>query len=129
MTQYTTVLSAARAMLNGGANFHAEMAKHINKAGHAPADLINQLARTWGKRYIGSEAKLTDTGWKFKSADGTRHDAAQKQWDREVRPYDATPKSKQGGSNKSQQQDAVSKLVAAYGKLSAAERRRFLKSI
>ena len=125
---YATVLSAARAMLNGGANFHAEMAKHINKAGHAPAALINQLARTWDKRYK-CEAKLTDTGWRFKSADGTRHDAAQKQWDREVRPYDATPKSKQGGSNKSQQADAVSKLVAAYGKLTAAEKRKFKASI
>jgi len=127
MTQYTTVLSAARAMLNGGANFHAEMAKHLNKAGHAPAALINELARAWDKRYK-CEAKLTDTGWKFKDADGTRHDAAQKQWDREVRPYDATPKSARGGAN-SKQQDAVAKLVAAYGKLTAAERRRFLKSI
>jgi hypothetical protein len=114
-------------MLNGGANFHAEMAKHINKAGHAPAALINQLARTWDKRYK-CEAKLTDTGWRFKSADGTRHDAAQKQWDREVRPYDATPMSNRGGA-RSAQQDAVAKLVAAYGKLSAAEKRKFKASI
>lgn len=127
MTQYSTVLAAARAFLNSGANFHAEMAAHVNRKGHVPAELINQLARTWDKRYA-CTATITDTGWRFKDADGKRHGAAQQQWDREVRPYDATPKSARGGNN-SEQQDAVGRLLAAYGKLSAAERKRFLKSI
>jgi hypothetical protein len=129
MTQYTTVLASARSFLKGGTNFHADMAEHVNKKGHVPAELINKLAREWEKRYTDSTAILTDTGWRFKDADGIRHGAAQQCWDREVRPYDATPKSAQGGSNKSAQQDAVTRLVTAYGKLSAAERRRFLKAI
>jgi hypothetical protein len=129
MTQYNTVLASARSFLKGGTNFHAQMAEHVNRKGHVPAELINKLAREWEKQYTDSVATLTDTGWRFKYADGARHGAAQQKWDREVRAYDATPKSAQGGSNKSAQQDAVSKLVAAYGRLSAAERRRFLKSI
>ena len=129
MTKYTAVLASARSFLTGGTGFHAQMNEHVNRKGHVPAELINKLARLVEKRYTGSTASITDTGWRFKDADGVRHGAAQQFWDREVRPYDATPKSAQGGSNKSAQQDAVSKLLAAYGRLSAAERRRFLKSI
>jgi hypothetical protein len=124
---YAIVLSAARAFLNGGANFHAQMNGHANRKGHVPADLINKLARLVEKRYV-CEATITDYGWQFKCEDGARHAAASQFWSRNVRPYDATPMSARGGAT-SAQADAVSKLVAAYGRLSAAERRRFLKSI
>ena len=124
---YATVRAAARAFLKGGTNFHANMAKHVNRRGHVPADLIDQLAEDWCAQY-GCGAVHTATGWQFKDADGARHGAAQQKWAREVRHYDATPMSARGGAT-SAQADAVSKLVAAYGRLSAAERRRFLKSI
>lgn len=124
---YAIVLSAARAFLNGGANFHAQMNSHANRKGHVPADLINKLARLVEKRYT-CEATITDYGWQFKSEDGKRHAAATKFWARNVRPYDATPMSNRGGAT-SAQQDAVSKLLAAYEALSAAERRRFKASI
>ena len=129
MTQYSTVLASARSFLIGGTGFHAQMNEHVNRKGHVPAELINKLARLVEKRYTGSTATITDTGWRFKDADGARHGTAQQFWEREIRPYDATPKSAKGGSNKSAQQDAVTRLVASYGKLTAAEKRRFLKSI
>lgn len=125
---YAIILASARSFLKGGTKFHANMATHVNRKGHVPAELINKLARLWEKQYVGSVATLTDTGWHFKDADGKRHGAAQQKWDREVRAYDATPMSNRGGAT-SAQSDPVSKLVAAYGKLSAAERKRFLKSI
>jgi len=125
---YAIVLSAARAFLNGGANFHAQMNSHANRKGHVPADLINKLARVVEKRYTGCEAVLTDYGWQFKCEDGARHAAASQFWSRNVRPYDATPMSGRGGAN-SAQADAVSKLLAAYEALTAAERRRFKASI
>lgn len=124
---YAIVLSAARSFLNGGANFHAQMNEHANRKGHVPAELINKLARLVEKRYE-CEATITDYGWQFKAADGARHAAASQFWSRNVRPYDATPMSNRGGAT-SAQQDAVSKLVAAYGKLSAAEKRKFKASI
>jgi hypothetical protein len=125
---YASILASARSFLKGGTNFHSDMASAMNRKGHVPAALINQLARLWEKQYTDSVATLTDTGWRFKGEDGKRHGAAQQKWDREVRAYDATPMSNRGGAT-SAQQDAVSKLLAAYGRLSAAERRRFLKSI
>lgn len=123
---YAIVLSAARAFLNGGANFHSQMNEHANRAGHVPAELINKLARLVAERYA-CEATITDYGWRF-TADGARHVAASQFWARNVRPYDATPMSNRGGAT-SAQADAVSKLVAAYGKLSASEKRRFKASI
>lgn len=125
---YAIILASARSFLKGGTNFHANMASAMNRKGHVPAELINKLARLWEKQYVGSVATLTDTGWHFKDADGARHGAAQQKWDREVRPYDATPKSARGG-NTSKQQDAVARLLKAYEALSAAERRRFKASI
>jgi hypothetical protein len=124
---YATVLKSLDTLLRSGTGFHAEVAECLNRNGHAPADLINQMARRVEKRY-GCEANLTDYGWQFKDADGKRHDAAQRFWQREIRAYDATPMSNRGGAN-SKQADAVSKLVAAYGKLTAAEKRRFKASI
>ena len=126
--QYAIVLKALDNLLKSGTNLHAEIAPHLNRAGHAPAALINEMARRVEARYTGSEAALTETGWRFKGEDGKRHGAATKFWEREIRPYDATPMSNRGGAN-SQQADAVSKLVAAYGKLTAAEKRRFKASI
>jgi hypothetical protein len=127
MSQFTIVLKALDNLLRSGASLHAEIAPHLNRNGHAPAALINEMARRVEKRYV-CEANLTDYGWQFKDADGKRHDAAQRFWQREIRAYDATPKSARGG-NTSKQQDAVSKLLAAYEALSAAERRRFKASI
>jgi hypothetical protein len=126
MSQFNIVLKALDNLLRSGASLHSEIAPHLNRNGHAPAALINEMARRVERRYA-CEAQLTDTGWRFKE-DGKRHAAATKFWEREIRAYDAAPKSARGGA-RSQQQDAVSKLVAAYEKLSAAERRRFKASI
>lgn len=124
---YTNVIRALDNLLKAGTSLHAEIAPHLNRNGHAPADLIASFATRVAKRY-GCEATQTDTGWRFKCEDGTRHAAASQFWRREIRAYDATPKSARGG-NTSKQQDAVAKLVAAYEALSAAERRRFKASI
>lgn len=125
--QYAIVLKALDTLLRSGASLHAQLAQHLNRNGHAPADLIASFATRVAKRY-GCEASLTDTGWRFKGEDGKRHGAATQFWTREIRAYDATPKSARGGA-RSQQQDAVGKLLAAYAALSAAERRRFKASI
>lgn len=125
--QYAIVLKALDNLLRSGASLHAEIAPHLNRSGHAPADLIASFATRVAKRY-GCEVSLTDTGWRFKGEDGKRHGAATQFWTREIRAYDATPKSARGGA-RSAQQDAVAKLLAAYEALSAAERRRFKASI
>lgn len=125
--QFNAIIRALDSLLKGGAALHAEIKPHLNRKGHAPAELIRKMAVRVARRY-GCEATQTDTGWRFKDADGTRHAAASQFWLREIRAYDATPKSARGG-NTSKQQDAVSKLVAAYEALSAAERRRFKASI
>ena len=125
--QYTNVIRALDNLLKSGASLHAEIAQHLNRNGHAPADLIASFATRVAKRY-GCDATQTDTGWRFKGEDGKRHGAATQFWTREIRAYDATPKSARGG-NTSKQQDAVSKLLAAYEALTAAERRRFKASI
>lgn len=124
---YAKVRASARAFLKGGTNFHADMAKHVNRRGHVPADLIDQLAEDWCAEY-GCDAVHTKTGWQFKSEDGARHGAAQKKWAREVRQYDATPMSNRGGA-RSAQADAVARLLKAYKALSASEKRRFKDSI
>lgn len=123
MTQFAIVLKALDNLLRSGAAMHAEIAPHLDRHGHAPVALINEMARRVERRY-GCEATLTETGWRFKSEDGARHEAASKFWLREIRAYDRTPKSNRGGA-RSAQADAVAKLLKAYEALSAAERRRF----
>lgn len=124
---YTNVIRALDNLLRSGASLHAEIAQHLNRNGHAPVALIDRFATHVANRY-GCAAALTDTGWRFKGEDGKRHGAAAQFWAREIRAYDATPKSARGGA-RSAQQDAVGKLLEAYAKLSAAERRRFKASI
>lgn len=124
---YTNVIRALDKLLLSGASLHADIKPHLNRKGHAPAELIASFATRVAKRY-GCEATLTETGWRFKCEDGARHAAASQFWRREIRAYDATPMSARGGA-RSAQQDAVAKLLKAYEALSAAERRRFKASI
>ena len=121
--QFNAILRALDALLKGGAALHAEIRPHLNRNGHAPVALINKMARRVERRY-GCEAVLTETGWRFKDEDGSRHGAASQFWAREIRAYDATPMSARGGA-RSAQADAVSKLLAAYKALSGAEKRKF----
>jgi hypothetical protein len=107
---YAIAIKALSSFLSAGASFHAAFAAHTNKAGHVPAQLINEAARTVAKRY-GCHAELRETGWKFlvSEDDKTRHGTAQQFWEREIRPYDATPKSARGGSRTAASVDPVAK--------------------
>ena len=125
--QYANVLKALDKLLLSGASLHAEIAPHLNRKRHAPAELIAKFATRVAKRYA-CEATQTDTGWRFKDSQGKRHGAASQFWRREIRAYDATPKSARGGDT-SKQQDAVARLLKAYAELTAAERKRFNASI
>jgi hypothetical protein len=125
--QFNAIIRALDSLLKGGAALHAEIKPHLNRKGHAPAELIRKMAVRVARRY-GCEAEESDTGWRFVDADGARHGAAAQFWRREIRAYDATPMSNRGGAT-SAQQDAVARLLKAYAELTAAERKRFLKSI
>ena len=54
--------------------------------------------------------------------------AAHSMWQRTGSKYDPAPKSARGGAT-SEQASPVSKLVASFEKLTAAERRKFLRQI
>lgn len=126
MTVHTITTSYA-AFLKTGASFKEAVVKALGKKQFLPDATVQALASVHAKAYD-AEARQTKEGrWTFYTGDA-RHEAATKNWARWVGCFHAAAKSKRGGAT-SAQVSPVSKLVASFEKLSAADRKKFLRQI
>lgn len=94
---YASVLATIDAAINGSAAMVAALTAHVDGEGHLPPTLIDDAALLVAARYE-CVAERGEHGWRFLSAiDGKRHAGATQWWRRNMRDYDATPKSARGG--------------------------------
>lgn len=123
MNNLTTTYST---FLRAGGRFRDAVLAALGARKYLPEAEVAALAAVHAKHYK-CEARDTATGWKFYDGD-SRCEAATKSWGRWVRPFHNVAKSARGGA-RSTQADPVAKLLAAYEKLSAGDKRRFRAAI
>lgn len=126
MTVHTITTSYA-AFLKSGTSFKDAVVKALGKKQFLPDATVEALSAVHARAYK-CEARQTDSGrWTF-YADDKRNEAATKAWARWVGCFHKAAKSARGGAT-SEQASPVEKLVASFEKLTAAERRKFLRQI
>jgi len=94
---FASALATIDAAINGSAAMVAALTAHVDGEGHLPPTLIDDAALLVAARYE-CVAERGEHGWRFLSAvDNKRHAGATQWWRRNMRDYDATPKSARGG--------------------------------
>jgi hypothetical protein len=122
-----TLITSYAAFLRSGASFKEAVVAALGRRQFLPDATVEALSAVHAKAYK-CEARQTDSGrWTF-YADDKRNEAATKAWARWVGCFHKAAKSARGGAT-SEQASPVSKLVTAFEKLTAAERRKFLRQI
>lgn len=126
--KYALACKTYGAYLKAGAAMATLIAQHIRKDNSLPDDLVNELAITHAAHYGCAVEQNKDGAWRFKTADGVRHDAAQMQWGRTIDKHHKRARSARGGAHESlrKQSDPVKDLLAAFWDLTAKQRAEFL---
>ena len=132
-----SLIKSYKSFVVGKLAWSEALADALGNKKYLPEDVVESLAQAhaeaYGEKYGETIYFQQSAGgsWYFYSDEGCtredRHDAATKQWQRNVAPYHKVVKK--APSRTSKQVDAVQSLVEKFNTLTRAEKARFLKLV
>lgn len=133
-----TLITSYKSFVSSKLAWSEALAQALGKKAYLPEDVVESLAQAHAEAY---GEKYGETIYFQQSAGGSwyfftdeectrenRHDAATKQWQRNVAPYHKVSKQK-GNGKVVKQIDPVQQLVEKFEALTKAEQAKFLRII